>query len=55
MARDGLLHLQRRIFGHRQVGVDQRANGRAARLAQQQGRLGIDVDKHFSMAAQSGW
>ncbi|MNT62810.1 hypothetical protein D3C72_2005680 [compost metagenome] len=27
--------------------MDERANGRATRLAQQQGRLGIDVDKHF--------
>ncbi len=42
-----LLDLRGRIFGHAQLGRHQRANRRAARLAQQQGRLGIDVDEHL--------
>nr|GEU28642.1 hypothetical protein [Tanacetum cinerariifolium] len=43
----GLLDLGGRIFGHRQVGRHQRANGGAPRLAQQQGRLRVDVDEHL--------
>ena len=42
----GLLHLQRRVFGHRQVAGDQRGEAGAARLAQQQRGLRIDVDEH---------
>jgi hypothetical protein len=36
---DGLLDLQGSVFGHEEIGADQSANGRAARLPEQQRRL----------------
>ena len=42
----GLLHLQRGVLGHRQVAGDQRGQRRAARLAEQQRGLRVDVDEH---------
>ena len=41
----GLLHLQGGVFGDGQVLRDQRRHAGAARLAEQQGGLGIDVDE----------
>lgn len=43
----GLLDLQRRIFGHRQPGMDQGADRRPAGLPEHQGRLRIDIDEHL--------
>jgi hypothetical protein len=43
MARDGLLHLQRGVFGHQQVARHQRCDAAATRLPQHQGRLRVDV------------
>jgi len=42
----GLLHLQRGVLGHRQTAGHQRCQRRAARLAEQQRALRIDVDEH---------
>ena len=42
-----LLDLQRRVFGNRQPGMDQRAERRTARLAKEQRRLRVDVDEHL--------
>ncbi|MPN51532.1 hypothetical protein SDC9_199180 [bioreactor metagenome] len=46
MADHGFLHLQRGVFGHRQVAGHQSGDGGAPCLAQQQGGLGVDVDEH---------
>ena len=46
IARDGLLHLQSRVFGHRQVAGDQRRGAGAPGLAEQQGGLRVDVDEN---------
>ena len=46
MAHHRLLHLQRRVFRHRQTTAHQRGQRSASGLAQQQGALGIDVDEH---------
>ena len=43
----GLLQLQRRIFGDRHATRHQSTDRRAARLAEQQSGLRIDVDEHF--------
>ena len=43
---DRLLHLQSGVFGHRQVTRHQSRDRTAPGLAQQQGRLRVDVDKH---------
>mgnify|MGYP001179554571 CR=1 FL=1 len=45
LADHGLFHLQGRVFGHRQPGMNQRADRRATRLTEQQRRLRIDVDE----------
>ena len=45
IAHDGLLHLQRGVFSHVQVGVHQRRHQSATRLAQQQRGLRVDIDK----------
>lgn len=45
MAGHGLLHLQCRVFGDRQARIDQGRERGAARLAQQQRGLGVDVDE----------
>jgi hypothetical protein len=45
VADDGFLQLQRGVFGHRQVTGHQRGQRRAARLAQQQRALRVDVDE----------
>ena len=42
-----LLHLQRGVFGDRQAGEHRSADRRAARLAEREGRLRIDVDEHL--------
>ncbi len=42
-----LLHLQRRIFRNRQVIAHRRTDRRAARFAQKQRGLRIDIDEHF--------
>ncbi len=47
VANHGLLDLQRRVFGHRQPGMDQGADRRPAGLTEQQGRLRIDIDEHL--------
>ena len=47
VADHGLFDLQGGVFGHRQISQHCRANRRAARLAQQQRGLRIDVDEHF--------
>ena len=47
IADHGLLDLQGGIFRHRQSADHGRADGRTARLAQQQRGLGIDVDEHL--------
>ena len=46
VAGHGLLHLQRGVFGHRQLAGHQRRHAGAARLAQQQRGLRVDVDEH---------
>ncbi len=43
MAHDGLLHLQRGVFGHGQPAGHQGGDAGAARLAEQQGGLGVHV------------
>jgi hypothetical protein len=45
MADDSLLHLQRRVFGDREVGEHRGGDRGAARLAQQERRLRVDVDE----------
>ena len=42
-----LFDLQRSVFGHRQAGMHQCGDGGAARLSEQQGGLGIDVDENL--------
>jgi hypothetical protein len=42
----GLFHLQCGVFGHRQIARHQRRHAGAARLAQQQRGLRVDVDEH---------
>ena len=46
VADHGLLHLQRGVLGHRQAAGHQRGQCRAARLAEQQRALRVDVDEH---------
>jgi hypothetical protein len=46
VADDRFLHLQRGVLGHRHVARHQRGERRAARLAEQQCGLRIDVDEH---------
>jgi hypothetical protein len=47
VAHDRLLDLQRRVLDHRQLGQHGRRDRGAARLAEQQRRLRVDVDEHF--------
>jgi hypothetical protein len=47
VAHDRLLHLQRGVLGDREAGQHRRADRRAARLAERERRLGIDVDEHL--------
>jgi 3,4-dihydroxy-2-butanone 4-phosphate synthase len=46
VAHHGFFHLQRGVFGHRQVAATRAVMAGAARLAQQQGGLRVDVDEH---------
>ncbi len=46
VAGNGFFHLQRGVFGHRQIGGHQCGNAGAAGLAQHQRGLRVDVDKH---------
>ena len=46
-ANHGLLDLTRRIFKDPRLGIGGTANGRAARLAQFQGAVGVAIDEHF--------
>jgi hypothetical protein len=46
VAHHGLLHLQRGVLGHGEIGRHQRGQRRTARLAQQQRALRVDVDEH---------
>ena len=45
VADDGFFHLQGGVFGHRQVARHQGGEAGAARLAEQQGGLRVDVDE----------
>lgn len=47
IADDRLLDLQRSVFGYRQPSANGGADGRPARLPEEQGRLRIDIDKYF--------
>ena len=46
VADDRLLHLQRGVLGDLELAGDQRGQRGAARLAEQQRRLRVDVDEH---------
>ena len=46
VADHSLLHLQRRVLGHRQIAGHQRRQAGATGLAQQQRGLRVDVDEH---------
>lgn len=54
VAGHGTFHLQRGVFGHREPRRDQGRDAGAARLAQQQGGLGVDVDEHDLHAGAVG-
>ena len=47
VADHGLLHLQCRVFMHGRGAEDRGAEHGAARLPQEQGRLGVEVDEDF--------
>ena len=46
VAGDGFFHLQSGVFAHSQIARDQSGDAGATRLAQQLGRLRVDVDKN---------
>jgi hypothetical protein len=49
-----LLHLQRGVFRHRQPGEHRGADRGAARLAERERRLRVDVDEHLLHATSAG-